>query len=424
MRVVHLSTWDIAGGAAKAAYRLHRGLIRVGIDSSMLVLQKSGDDSNVDQYRTSANISTRVIRRLRGETIIRGMRRYLPRPSGYELFSDDRSKHGGRVADQIPPCDVVNLHWVAGFVDYRLVLEKLGPRVPVVWTLHDMNPFTGGCHYDLGCGRYAEKCGACPQLGSTDTHDLSRQIWERKLVAFRKLAGSRSLIVAASHWLAHLAKSSSLLKDVPIATIHYGVDTELFSPRDKLSARSALGIEPEAKVVLFVAESLENRRKGLIELAQVLEGLEVSNLLLLLVGARTIPVRLPIPSISLGSIESERLLALVYSAADVLVSPSLQDNFPLTVLESIACGTPVAAFNSGGVREVVRPGVTGKLVSPGDVAGLRAAICELLTNSGDLARLRANCRKMALSEFQLETQAKNYSHKYEDLISRSGLPVS
>jgi hypothetical protein len=199
MKIVHMSAYDTAGGAARAAYRLHRELVRQGLESSMLVCHKQGRDSTVDQFTPLMTIRDRIRRRLRRGAIGRDLSlSAATRPGGYERFSDDRSEHGAAMIRRMPPVDVVHLHWISGFVDYRLLPALAAGGTRSVWTLHDLTAFTGGCHYDLGCQRYNDGCGSCPQLGSRDKNDLSRRVWERKRRLFGTIDPGMVHIVAPS----------------------------------------------------------------------------------------------------------------------------------------------------------------------------------------------------------------------------------
>ncbi len=417
MRVVHISTSDISGGASRAAFQLHQGLRRLGYDSSMFVAFRHSDDANVFSFRPPMNFRSRFQRRMRRERIARDLNRYRKnRPSGYEAFSDDRSQHGGSILEQIPTSDVINLHWVAGFVDYQSFFQDIPTNIPVIWTLHDMNPFTGGCHYDHGCGGYRQSCGACSQLGSTDPKDLSFQIWHRKHRVFSYFS-ERLYIVAPSDWLAAEARASSLFQFASIATIPNGVDIDNFAPRDMKFARQVLGIPQKSEVVLFVADSIDNRRKGFSLLMHALQRLRNrGRLFLLSVGNRHSSIEVNVPYLHLGFLNNDRLLSLAYSAADVFVIPSLQDNLPNTVLESLACGTPVVGFSVGGIPDMVRPGVTGQLVSPGDVEMLSEAIAQILDNPQKRRSMAENCRRIAVEEYSIERQARQYLQIYEQAI--------
>ncbi len=416
---MHLSTNDVSGGAARAAYRLHSGLRSIGCDSTMFVMHKRSSESTVKAFTPSVDWVSRLRYRLRQVRLMLSLGRYrTSRPVGYELFSDDRTRYGAALLEQLPSCDIVNLHWVARFVDYRPFFARVPRHTPVVWTLHDMNAFTGGCHYDYGCGRYRERCGACPQLGSDDEQDLSRRVWERKHRAFAQVEPGRLHIVTPSRWLAREAEQSTLLERFPISVIPNSLDTDVFAPREREVARAALEIPRDANVVLFASDSVENKRKGFTLLAKALSGLNApSNLFLVSLGSGEPNLEGSVPHLHLGHIGNDRLLALVYSAADLFVIPSLQEAFGLTALEAIACGTPVVGFDVGGIPDMVRPGVTGLLAPSQDVTALRAAIVELLQDPARRAEMSANCRRIAVEEYALEIQAKRYVDLYEKMLA-------
>ena len=419
MRILHVNTVDSVGGAGRAAYRLHVGLRRLGYDSSMFVAHRYSDDPAVTAFKPPMDLPSRLGRLIRREWIARSFARYrTSRPAGYELFSDNRSQYGADLLDQLPPCDVINLHWIAGFVDYHSYFARVPQHTPVVWTLHDMNAFTGGCHYDHGCGRYTDKCGACPQLGSRDAADLSRRVWQRKREIFEQIEPGRLHIVTPSRWLAKEAERSTLFGRFPISVIPNSLDTHVFSPRDRCIARAALEVPQEARVVLFVADSTGNQRKGFALLAQALAGLgDLTDLYLISLGSGEPTIGAQIPHLHLGHIGNDRLLSLVYSAADLLVIPSLQDNLPNTVLESLTCGTPVVGFAVGGIPDMVHPGVTGLLAPSQDMTALRAAIVDLLQDPAERAKMSANCRRIAVKEYSLEMQAQRYVELYERMLA-------
>lgn len=421
MKVLHLSTYDARGGAARAAYRLHTGLRRLGYDSSMMVAHRGTTDPTVMAFKPSMDLPSRWRRRRRRRQIKRQLGAYrTSRPAGYELFSDDRSEHGADPLGQLPPCDVISLHWFAGFLDYRAFFSAVPRRTPVVWTLHDMSAFTGGCHYDHDCGRYTDRCGACPQLGSSNPTDLSYHIWRRKREIFEHVEPERLHIITPSRWLAEETKrSTALYERFPVSAIPNSIDTEEFAPRDRRAARSVLGIPQHAKVVFFSAAEMDNRRKGFALLAQALLGLgDLDDLFLISLGSREMSVGAQIPHLHLGSIDSDRLLSVLYSAADLFVIPSLQDNLPNSVLEAMACGTPVVGFGVGGISEMLRANVTGLLALPQDVASLRAAILQVLADPATQARMAANCRRIAVEEYALEVQARRYAGLYEGILGR------
>jgi glycosyltransferase involved in cell wall biosynthesis len=418
MRVLHLSTSDIGGGAARAAFRLHTGLSRLGVDSRMLVLKKQSGEPSVTKLTFANDLGTRMRRRQRAKRIRRDFQPYQTTlPDGFEFYSDDRSEAGYDLIRQLPPCDIINLHWVAGLVDHEIFFSHLPKGVPLVWRLADMAALTGGCHYDNGCGKFTARCGACPVLGSTVDDDLSRKIWLRKHHALESVETRRMHLIGTSRWIAAEAGRSSLLSRFPSTIIPNGLDTDDFAPRDKSFARDTLGVPRDKKVVLFVADSAAIRRKGFEQLAKALGALRGrSDLFLLSVGGGK-PEVADLPQLHLGRISNDRYLSLIYSAADVFVIPSLQESFGQTVTESLACGTPVVGFDTGGIPDMVRPGITGYLAPVGNSTELASAIVKILDDAASATTMRHSCREIALKEYSLAVQAASYLRFYQGLLS-------
>lgn len=340
------------------------------------------------------------------------------RPAGSTYFSDDRNQHGADVLRQLPQTDVLNLHWIAGFLDYRDFFRQLPPSLPVVWTLHDMNAFTGGCHYDENCGKFLQQCGACPQLDSSEPQDLSRHIWLRKREAFSFPGAQRLQLVTPSRWLAEEAKKSALLSERTVTVIPNGIDVDRFQPRDRQAARAKYGIPPEVKMVLFVADSTGERRKGLKTLLEALAAFENSeDLLFVAIGGGLIEEDLGVRLKNIDFVGDESALSFLYSAADVFVVPSLQDNLPNTAVEALACGVPTIGSNVGGIPEIVRDGKTGILVPPGDSQALGQAIITLLGDLKLRALMARESRLVALEEYSFKIQARRYSDLYEEILA-------
>jgi glycosyltransferase involved in cell wall biosynthesis len=418
MKIVHLAKNDLQGGAARAAYRLHKGLQSVGHESFMVVASRSGDDPNVIAVDRPMDLMSRVRRGLRQYRIAQDFRHYgNSRPSGYDLFSDDRNAYASTLPRQIPSCDIINLHWVSGLLAYGPFFARMPQSKPIVWTLHDMNPFTGGCHYDLGCGRYVDRCGACPQLGSSDEGDLSYQIWLRKQRAFSRVSPSRLRIVTPSRWLAEEVKRSSILGRFPVTIIPYGLNVDDFAPKNRAAARELLGVPQDAKVVLFLAELTNSRRKGFALLAEALTRCAgmVPKLSLVSLGHDKPLMQVQIPWLHLGSLGNDRFLSMVYSLADLFVICSLQDNLPNTVLEAMACGVPVVGVGVGGIPDMIRNGVNG-LTVPSDPVALCTAISDLLNGTEKRMAMSAMCRRIAVEEYSLELQAQRYCEVYKSLL--------
>lgn len=416
IRVVHLSTYS-GGGAGRAACRLNEGLRSLGYDSSVFI--STGQEGEaVRCFKRSTRLANNLLFALRRRWINRDLGQYQSsRPKGAEYFSDDRSPYGGQLTDQLSTCTVINLHWIAGFVDYRSFFRYIRKDIPIVWTLHDMNPFTGGCHYDNGCQKHREQCGACPQLGSSDPKDLAYRVWLRKRKALDCLSPECLHIVAPSRWLAAECECSSLLARFPVAVIPNSVDTDLFAPRDRTFSRQLLGIPERSEVIFFIAQSIENKRKGASLLAEALASLtNRKNLLVVSVGEGKPILRSAIPVLHLGRVNDELLLSIIYSAADISVIPSIQEAFGLTAIESLACGTPVVGFDAGGIPDIVRPRITGMLSPVGDIENLQCMILKLLDDDCLRMEMAENCRRIALEEYSLKIQASVYARLYSQLL--------
>lgn len=418
MRVIHLSTYDIAGGASKAAFRLHTGLRRIGCDSRMLVVFKDSLDPTVDRIEAPTTLPQKLRRFLRRRMIVRELARYsrsIPPSSG--LFRTDLSVVGQAPLRQLASADVVHLHWVSGLCDFRALLPAAARSAQLVWTIHDMNPFTGGCHFDGGCGRYADRCGACPQLGSTQTDDLSRVVWRRKRAALDAIPRDRLHLVTPSRWLESAVRASSLFGHLPLRSIPNGLETDVLVPGDRSAARTALGLPQDVPVLLFVANSLSDHRKGLDLLLEAVRPLTASSTVhLASLGRHEGSSQGELGITRLGWVESDRMLAAAYSAADLFVTTPRQDNLPNTVLEAMACGTPIVAFDVGGIPDMVRPRTTGMLVPPGDVEGLRATIVSLLRDENARKNMGEMCRRVAVEEYSIGLQAQRYLELYRQIV--------
>jgi glycosyltransferase involved in cell wall biosynthesis len=425
MKIIHLANFD-GKGPALAAFRLHQALLGLGHDSRMLVPNKRSEEPTVELYPVGTALADRLRRRLRRARIGRDLSRYRKsRPAGLEDFSDDRCVHGGDLLHHLFSADILNVHMLRGFADHETFFRTVPARVPVVRTLHDLNFFTGGCHTAEGCTRYVERCGACPQLGSRDDDDLSRQVWERKRRGLAGVTPNRVHLVAPSHWLAGEARRSGVAHDLPVTVIPHGLDLDAFQPRDRDAARQMLGLEPHARVLLFVAEPISRRLKGFAVLAQALAGMANRHrLTLITVGSGVSPVKPDVPVLQMGYVGHERLLSIVYAAADLFVMPSSAESFGLTAAQALACGTPVVASDVGGVPEIVRPGVTGLLVPPHDGKALGTAITALLDDPARRRQMSENCRRIALAEYSLERQVRRNIELYQTMLAQRSMTAT
>ncbi len=433
MKILHVNRSDVTGGAARAAYRLHQGLCRSGYDSTLYVLHRRLTSEDVVPFHPSGGPLRRAGRYLRKRSMTRRMAAYDgARKPDAEQFSDAKSLYGSDPLRKLPVADVINLHYIRSFIDVRPFFRRV--KVPIVWTLHDMNPFTGGCHYDESCGRFDTGCGACPQLRSYRLDDLSAKIFARKMVAYGGVDAELLHIVAPSRWLAGEAARSRLFSRFAVSVIPNGLDTDVFTPLDRAASRELLGIPQDAEVVLFVADSTGNRRKGFALLLDALRDGGRSSLrsvpasatgkrLLVCVGSGDPNLPSGFAVRNLGPVSDDAMLARIYSAADVFVIPSLQDNLPNTVLEAMACGTPVVGFRTGGISDMVRPRETGMLAKPGDARSLRDAIEHTFTDESARRYMARRCREIAVTEYALNIQAGRYADLYRSMPGRPRGPA-
>jgi len=420
MRITHVAQCDIAGGAARAAWRLHQGLLRAGEESSLYVGGRLSPSPTVTQHTPDPRLRRRIRRIIRKELLRRALARATAAsPGGYEHFRDCREEFGPEVAESIPPADLYNLHQIGGFLDYEESLLPLTRRAPVVWTLHEMSAMTGGCPYAYDCAGFTDRCGRCPQLGSSDEADFSREVWTRKRRVYDRIARDRLHIVCPSRWMAGEARRSSLLADRPIHVIPYGLDTEIFHPNPE--ARHLLevfNLPHDARILLFVADYGGNRRKGFALLDQALSALSnPEKYILVSMGADEPRVSGKFRQFHLGTLSDDKLIAAFYSLADVFVIPSLEDNLPNTVLEAMACGTPCVGFRSGGIPDMIRHGETGLLADEKDPRHLREAIEAIFDDEARLRHMGETARKIAETEYPLDLQASRYRALYASLTS-------
>ena len=416
MNVLLVSTSDTEGGAARATYRLLQGLRQNQIQAQMLVQKKcSGDSAVVGVSATSGMHQASVGLRLTLDQL--PLKRYPQREPGSfsPQWLPDRT-----IAQikQLNP-DVVNLHWVNN--GYLQIESLAALSKPIVWTLHDMWAFTGGCHYNQECDRYTQSCGTCPQLASNRQADLSQRIWHRKRQAWQKL---NLTIVTPSQWLADCARKSSLLQHCRVECIPNGIDTSVYRPIDRHIARDILKL-PQDKYLLLSGSlgGIMDKRKGFHLLQPALQELsqsDWSSQLELVVFGQSQPPNPPdlgLKTHYLGSLGDDYSLALLYSAADVFVAPSVQDNLPNTVMESLACGTPCIAFNIGGFPDMITHQHNGYLAQAFKVKDLVDGILWILSDRERYQKLAEQARAKAIKEYAFNVLANHYHQVFAEVVS-------
>jgi glycosyltransferase involved in cell wall biosynthesis len=419
VNILHVSTDDSAGGAAKAAHRLHAALRAAGHESRMLVQSKRSSDPAVEQLPPprSRPWTSRA----------EGLRRRFPglKPREWTAkytYNFDRPPQADwdrfLSAWREPAADVLCLHWIDGLLDVRTI-RRLHDwyRRPIVWVPADQEPVTGGCHYSFGCEGFTKQCGCCPQLDSDDPRDTSHALWQRKR---RELAGARLAFVAPTGWVETRIRESSLFGGHRVETIPYAIDTGLFRPYDARVARDLLRLPLDKKILFFGATYLEDRRKGMPLLIEALNRLAArcdasrdlrrDEVFLHVAGlnGQDLLDRLPFAGCYAGLFQDDLTLALAYQAADLFVCPSVEDAGPMMIPEAMLCGTPVVAFDAGGAPDLIRSGENGYLAAPGDADDLAQGLHALLTTDR-LPAMRALARATALAAHAPDRVANRYA---------------
>jgi glycosyltransferase involved in cell wall biosynthesis len=414
MKILILSTYDNQGGAARAAYRIHNMLRSRGLESTMMVQYKNIDDHSVIGPSSK---TAKVINRLR--PILDNLPLKLYKKRQKQVWSVGWLPKN--IERQITPLnvDIINLHWICkGFLPSSAILKL---KKPLIWTLQDCWAFTGGCHYPFECTKYQKNCGSCPQLGSKKEHDLSRLVWNRKS---KYWGNSKITAVAISHWMAECAQSSSLFRNVRIEVIPNGLDISVYKPIEKRLAREILNLPHEKTLILFGAIDALDPRKGFNLLCSSLEKLNPArfgkSIDLIVFGtlSQTLATRPDFPGHYFGYLHDDFSMALLYSACDVMMVPSIQEAFGQTASEAMACGTPVVAFNSGGLRDIVDHQKNGYLAQPFDPQDLAHGIEWVLSDDARNQRLRKAARAKAEREFSISRVADRYLSLYEEILRK------
>ncbi len=408
MKILIVNFSDLEGGAARAAYRLHKSLLQEGIDSQMLVQKKESDDFTILGPQTTYEILSAKVNGILNPFPLR----FYKSKGGFST-SFVSSAHIVKKINKLNP-DIVHLHWIhAGMLkieDFRKI------KAPIVWSLHDMWAFTGGCHYDQECGAYVNECGNCPALNSKKENDISRRIFRRKQEVFSKI--DNMTIVGLSTWLARCAKESTLLKDKTIVNLPNPINTTIFKPHDQKTSRTLWNLPYDKKLVLFGSmTATSDARKGFSKLSQALEQLSEQNIELIVFGSSSPekPQDLGYKVHYLGSLSDDVSLVTLYNAVDVMIVPSLQENLSNAIMESMACGTPVVAFDIGGNGDMIDHKVNGYLTQAFDTVDMAKGI-EWVLDSRNARDLSIEAREKVLSHFESNVVAKKYIDLYQNIL--------
>lgn len=419
MRIRHINHSDRRGGAARAAWRLSEGLRNIGLDSRLVVRDRLGDQSRALLVQPAVDAGGHVKGRMmlyrtqddcitHGRTAVSNTLFSLGAP-GLDLSS----------VPEVADADIVHLHWTSFFLSPHTIGTLTHMRAPVVWTLHDQWAFTGGCHYSSGCRGFETDCSRCPQLDLRSAMLATVMLNEKE----RTYGNGPLTIIAPSRWMADCARGSAVLGEKRIEVISNGVETHIFRPGDKLHARKSLGLPEEGLLLLFGVEYGAERRKGFHIVADALKDFRACSKL-----THDAPLRLAyfgkpaegmdalgLDAHALGYIDDDERLRLAYCASDLFVLPSLEDNLPNTMLESMACGTPVLASAVAGMAETIRDGENGALAKPGDSSSFAYSLGALLASSERLVTMGAEARRDIERHFSLERVAAQHCALYQDI---------
>ena len=408
MNVLIVSTHDQQGGAAIAAYRLMEALNKNGVMARMLTIDKQSDNTNVVEVGSPLINKGRFIAE-------RGVIYFQNGFSKKYLFDISLANTGVSITKhpEFKKADIIHLHWInQGMLSVREIGKIVASGKKIVWTMHDMWPFTGICHHAGQCIHFEKGCEMCPYLNNPSKHDISYTTFLLKQAAYSQ---GKIHFVACSNWLKELAVKSKLTKDHKVSAIANPINTELYKPKDKTEVRKALNLPTDKKIVLFAAAKVSDKRKGidyLVEASKIISNERGNNILFLIAGGNSqeIITQLALPAISVGYVASEEMPDM-YNAADLFVTPSLQENLPNTIMESMACGTPCVGFNIGGIPEMIDHKQNGYVANYKDAQDLANGLLWVLQKS-DTEILSDNARNKVVTNYSEAIIAKRYIEIY------------
>lgn len=394
-KVLILSTYHDAGGAAIAAQRLCQALNRNGVSATVMVAGGGWIKGRSRHF---------ILERLRVLFANRLSRQNL---FAVDLFSDGEDITG-RAA--FAEADVIHLHWVnQGFVSFSTMQKILQSGKRIVWTMHDAWCSTGICHLTMGCKGFENQCGDCRYLAHPSSRDLSHRVWEKKKQLY---SGHDITFVTCSRWLMGEAKRSSLLADQDVRSVPNPLDTSLYRPLDKADCRRQLGLPENKRLLLFVAQSVTNPYKGMDYLIEALQKLADADTALVMLGGGDTAFADRLPGIdihALGYVRDAETMCRAYNAADAFVLPSLSENLPNTIMESMACGTPCVGFDVGGIPEMIDHRQNGYVAAYRDSADLAAGLRDVLEHAD---RYAAVCLEKVMRCYSEKAVAELYLNIY------------
>ena len=415
MKVLLLNTSSRTGGAAVAADRLRSSLIRNGIDTSMLVRDKSEGD---DKYITVNNTwLRRKINKFRFyfERIIIFLFNKLNRA---DLFRVSIANTGTDISkmEEVRNADIIHLHWInQGFLSLSDIRKLSALGKPIVWTMHDMWPCTGICHHARDCNKYHKKCNSCFYLSNKSGNDLSTKIFLNKAEIYKD---ADITFVGCSKWLTGRAKESALLINKNVLDIPNTVDQSIFRRKDKYESRRKFNLPLDKKLLLFGALNITDTRKGVDYLLKALSLIHKDDLELVVFGNIKSEIKqlIPVPIHPMGYLTEETVIADLYNAVDLFVTSSLEENLPNTIMESMACGTPCVGFEIGGIPEMIDHKKNGYVAKYKSAEDLAEGIIWVLDNP-DREGISLACVDKVNSCYSEDIVAQKYIALYERLLA-------
>jgi glycosyltransferase involved in cell wall biosynthesis len=419
LSILIVSTSDVLGGASRTAYRLHCGMKRHGVQSKMFVKNKiSQDDTVIALSDFLPHQRWYTIIKWLGNKIMNKIQHYHwnKYPNKEHVFMSDLRSTSIHEAFLKIEFNILHLHWI----NLRFLNLKMLKNVnkPIVWTLHDCWPFTGVCHYFYECDRYTIGCGNCPLLHSQNNGDLSHFVWEKKKEYY---LGLNLHIVAPSRWLGEAAVRSSLFREFPVSVIPNPIDSELFSPGDRVNACNMLELDDCKTYVLYCAmNAVNDKNKGFKQLVDAVgwysDNYNNDDFVLLVLGSDKpeIDFNIPIDVQYLGMINEDVKMVSAYRSASVIVVPSLSENLSNVIMESLSCGTPVVAFDIGGNSDMIDHKENGYLAEALSAEDLASGIYWCLhTEKKKISQL---ARKKVEENFTMKIVSQQYIDLYKSLI--------